>query len=149
MYFSGKITATGHAKPKYSFEAKLQNDWELPGNSGHMHVSIVDNAGTNLFARDTEDKSAPYSDIAFLSDLGRHFLAGLIDGLPDIMPILAPNVNSYKRLVENFWAPVTVSWGELRLRPLVRADRREWDVVRGRNLDQNITLQAGDVVVVP
>lgn len=27
------------------------------------------------------------------------------------MPILAPTVNSYKRLVENFWAPVTVSWG--------------------------------------
>lgn len=29
--------------------------------------------------------------------------------------------------------PVTVSWGELRLRPLVRADRREWDLVRARN----------------
>ncbi|KAK2825739.1 hypothetical protein FQN49_007410 [Arthroderma sp. PD_2] len=27
------------------------------------------------------------------------------------MPILAPTINSYKRLVENFWAPVTVSWG--------------------------------------
>lgn len=83
----------------------------LPGNSGHMHVSIVDKSGTNLFARDSEDKDAAYPDIRFLSDLGRHFLAGLIDGLPDIMPILAPNVNSYKRLVENFWAPVTVSWG--------------------------------------
>jgi len=83
----------------------------LPGNSGHMHVSIVDDAGKNLFARTEEDTNAPWSDIRFLSDLGRHFLAGLIDGLPDIMPILAPNVNSYKRLVENFWAPVTVSWG--------------------------------------
>ncbi|EMD69050.1 hypothetical protein GGP41_004929 [Bipolaris sorokiniana] len=83
----------------------------LPGNSGHMHVSIVDADGKNLFYREEEDKNAPYSDIRYLSDLGRHFLAGLIDGLPDIMPILAPNVNSYKRLVENFWAPVTVSWG--------------------------------------
>jgi glutamine synthetase len=83
----------------------------LPGNSGHMHVSIVDKDKTNLFARETEDKDAKYPDIRFLSDMGRHFLAGLIDGLPDIMPILAPNVNSYKRLVENFWAPVTVSWG--------------------------------------
>ncbi|KAJ4365394.1 hypothetical protein N0V95_000443 [Ascochyta clinopodiicola] len=83
----------------------------LPGNSGHMHVSIVDKAGKNLFARDQEDTNAPYADIRHLSDLGRHFLAGLIEGLPDIMPILAPNVNSYKRLVENFWAPVTVSWG--------------------------------------
>jgi glutamine synthetase len=83
----------------------------LPGNSGHMHVSIVDKEGKNLFARESEDTNSPYPDIRFLSDLGRHFLAGLIDGLPDIMPILAPNVNSYKRLVENFWAPVTVSWG--------------------------------------
>ena len=83
----------------------------LPGNSGHMHVSIVDKKGKNLLARDTPDKDAPYSDIENLSDLGRHFLAGLIDGLPDIMPIVAPTVNSYKRLVENFWAPVTVSWG--------------------------------------
>jgi glutamine synthetase len=83
----------------------------LPGNSGHMHVSIVDSKGANLFYRGEEDPSPPYPDVRYLSDLGRHFLAGLLDGLPDIMPILAPNVNSYKRLVENFWAPVTVSWG--------------------------------------
>jgi glutamine synthetase len=83
----------------------------LPGNSGHMHVSVVDKSGKNLFARETEDKEAAYPDLRFLSDLGRHFLAGVIDGLPDIMPLLAPTVNSYKRLVENFWAPVTVSWG--------------------------------------
>ncbi|KAF2135263.1 uncharacterized protein K452DRAFT_323152 [Aplosporella prunicola CBS 121167] len=83
----------------------------LPGNSGHMHVSLVDSSGKNLLARETEDPNPPYPDLRHLSDLGRHFLAGLLDGLPDIMPILAPTINSYKRLVENFWAPVTVSWG--------------------------------------
>jgi glutamine synthetase len=83
----------------------------LPGNSGHMHISVVDKSGKNLLARDTPDEAAPWKDVAGLSDLGRHFLAGLLDGLPDIMPLLAPTVNSYKRLVENFWAPVTVSWG--------------------------------------
>ncbi|KAF2722178.1 glutamine synthetase/guanido kinase [Polychaeton citri CBS 116435] len=84
----------------------------LPGNSGHMHVSLIDKeSGKNLFARESADPNAPYSDIANLSDIGRHFLAGLLTGLPDIMPILAPTINSYKRLVENFWAPVTVSWG--------------------------------------
>jgi hypothetical protein len=36
VYFSGKITAAGHGGPKYSFETKLQNDWELPGNRGHL-----------------------------------------------------------------------------------------------------------------
>jgi glutamine synthetase len=82
----------------------------LPGNSGHMHVSIVDKSGKNLFYRE-KDENPPYPDLIHLSDMGRHFLAGLIDGLPDIMPIVAPTINSYKRLVENFWAPVTVSWG--------------------------------------
>ncbi|GAO18844.1 hypothetical protein UVI_02059590 [Ustilaginoidea virens] len=83
----------------------------LPGNSGHMHISLVDARGKNLFARDAPDPHAPWPDVAALSDLGRHFLAGLLAGLPDVMPMLAPTVNSYKRLVENFWAPVTVSWG--------------------------------------
>ena len=83
----------------------------LPGNSGHMHVSIVDNSGKNLFYRGSKDENPEYPDLAYLSDMGRHFLAGLLDGLADVMPIVAPTVNSYKRLVENFWAPVTVSWG--------------------------------------
>ena len=83
----------------------------LPGNSGHMHVSVMDNAGKNLFYREVSDPNPPYPDVAKLSDFGRHFLAGVLDGLPDVMPLMAPTINSYKRLVENFWAPVTVSWG--------------------------------------
>lgn len=76
-----------------------------------MHISIVDKSGKNLFCRDSKDPKSKYPDIAHFSDMGRHFLAGLLDGLPDIMPIVAPTVNSYKRLVENVWAPVSVSWG--------------------------------------
>jgi glutamine synthetase len=83
----------------------------LPGNSGHMHISLVDDSGKNLFYRGSEDKNAKWADLRFISDLGRHFLAGILDGLPDVMPVVAPTINSYKRLVENYWAPVTVSWG--------------------------------------
>ena len=84
----------------------------LPGNSGHMHISLTAaHDSTNLLHRSHPDPSPPYPDLTHLSDLGRYFLAGLLDGLPDIMPLLAPTINSYKRLVENFWAPVTVSWG--------------------------------------
>lgn len=74
-------------------------------------VSLVDEDGRNLFARSTPDPNPQYPDLAHLSDLGCYFLAGLLEGLPSIMPLFAPTVNSYKRLVENFWAPVTVSWG--------------------------------------
>ncbi|GAB1200279.1 hypothetical protein APSETT444_009649 [Aspergillus pseudonomiae] len=82
-----------------------------PGSSGHIHVSLCDLDGKNLFARETPDDNAPWPDAVGLSDLGRQFLAGILEALPDIMPLFAPTVNSYKRLVENFWAPVNVSWG--------------------------------------
>lgn len=96
------VTPCFMAKPRQGF----------PGNSGHMHVSLTSlSTGTNLFHRSSPDPNPPYQDLAHVSDLGRHFLAGLLDGLDDILPILAPTINSYKRLVENFWAPVTVSWG--------------------------------------
>lgn len=51
VYFSGKITAAGHAHTKYSFEAKLQNDWELRGNAGHLGYLVevaADESTTNV-----------------------------------------------------------------------------------------------------
>ena len=75
-------------------------------------MSVIDaKTKENLFARTSPDPNPQWQDIKYLSDFGRHFLAGVLDGLPDIMPLFAPTINSYKRLVENFWAPVTVSWG--------------------------------------
>ena len=94
-----------------SFMAKPKQG--LPGNSGHIHVSLLSNDEhkTNLFARAEPDPNPEWEDLRHLSDLGRHFLAGVLEGMPYIMPLFAPTINSYKRLVENFWAPVTVSWG--------------------------------------
>lgn len=86
----------------------------LPGNSGHMHISLIDTASyANVLAASAKNtRGQPkYQELTSLSSLGQHFLAGLLEGLPDIMPLFAPTINSYKRLVENFWAPVTVSWG--------------------------------------
>ena len=90
---------------KYGFIASFMARWSeaLPGCSGHVHLSLEDRYGRNLFS----DESSPYK----MSKTFRHFLAGLIHGVPELLPLLAPTVNSYKRLVEGFWAPTRMNWG--------------------------------------
>lgn len=83
-----------------SFMAKWNA--ELPGCSGHMHVSLW-----------TGDENAFFdaSDPDRMSATSKSFIAGFLEALPDILPMFAPNVNSYKRLVDGFWAPTKPSWG--------------------------------------
>src|SRR5207253_1761914 len=54
-----------------------------------------------------DDEADPHR----LSRTFRSYLAGLVRALPDLLPFFAPTVNSYKRLVEGFWAPTRVTWG--------------------------------------
>jgi len=92
---------------------------DLPGCSGHIHVSIKDKSGKNIFALSPEEiagggrKEAPFKDVQYISQIGEYFLAGVLEGLPDVMPMLCPTINSYKRLVggEEFWAPNLASYG--------------------------------------
>jgi glutamine synthetase len=83
-----------------SFMAKWNKD--LPGCSGHCHQSLWDGE-RNLF----HDESAPHG----MSRLFRSYVAGLLETLPDLLALYAPTVNSYKRLVEGFWAPTKPTWG--------------------------------------
>ncbi|MDB4986874.1 MAG: glutamine synthetase family protein, partial [Myxococcaceae bacterium] len=57
----------------------------------------------NLFA----DAKAPHG----LSQLGRHYLGGLLQGMAELTALYAPTINSYKRYVPGVWAPLTASWG--------------------------------------
>lgn len=76
----------------------------LPGCSGHLHQSLWDLEGkANLF----HDPEAEHQ----MSPLFQQYLAGLMHCLPEILPLYAPTVNSFKRLVEGMWAPTTVTWG--------------------------------------
>lgn len=73
-----------------------------PGSAMHVHQSIVDpETKKNLFAG--EDGKA--------SKLFRNYLAGLQKYTPAAMPILAPNVNSYRRLSRFSNAPINLEWG--------------------------------------
>ncbi|WP_442487032.1 glutamine synthetase family protein [Halomonas litopenaei] len=76
-----------------------------PGSSMHIHQSLIDPAsGRNLFAGEDGQPSR----------LFHHFIGGLQRYLPSAMPLLAPNVNSYRRLLRTETsgsAPINVEWG--------------------------------------
>ena len=67
---------------------------KTPGCSGHIHLSLMDSNGGNLFYDATDPNG--------MSQAFKHFVAGLLYALPDVLPMYAPTVNSYKRLVENY-----------------------------------------------
>jgi len=83
-----------------TFMAKWNS--KLPGSSGHLHQSLW-SGGKNAFydAHAEHTMSATY----------RSYLAGILHCLPEILPMFAPTINSYKRLVDGYWAPTRVSWG--------------------------------------
>jgi glutamine synthetase len=74
----------------------------LPGCGCHLHQSLW-SEGKNLFHDD--------GDPLRMSRTFKSYLAGLMRALPDLLPFFAPTVNSYKRLVEGYWAPTRVTWG--------------------------------------
>ncbi|KAI0306617.1 glutamine synthetase/guanido kinase [Multifurca ochricompacta] len=99
-----------------SFMAKPWGN--LPGCSGHIHVSLRDGDGNNVFAVKSEElrggrEQAAYDELKYISQTAEYFLAGVLNGLPDVMPTLVPTINGYKRLVggEAFWAPNAVTYG--------------------------------------
>jgi glutamine synthetase len=91
---------------KHGIMATFMAKWDenLPGCSGHVHQSLWDkNRSKNLFYDDIEEDK--------MSEIMRQYLAGQLFCLPYILPMIAPTVNSYKRLVEGAWAPTTLTWG--------------------------------------
>jgi glutamine synthetase len=84
-----------------TFMAKWNAD--LPGCGGHIHQSLWNKDQTeNLFFDEADTNK--------MSELHRQYLAGQLYCLPHILPMFAPTINSYKRLVEGAWAPTTITW---------------------------------------
>ncbi len=83
----------------------------INGSGMHTHQSLWKN-GKNAFA-DTND---PYG----LTDLAKKFIAGQLAHAREISAVIAPLVNSYKRLVPGYEAPVYISWARINRSALIR-----------------------------
>ncbi|HEX2676056.1 MAG TPA: glutamine synthetase family protein [Polyangiales bacterium] len=85
-----------------SFMAKWNS--KLPGCSGHCHQSLWTADGKkNLF----DDEKAEHR----MSKVFKSYIAGQLTLMPELLPFFAPTVNSYKRLVDGYWAPTKPTWG--------------------------------------
>lgn len=99
-------TAVKEICARHGLTACFMAKWNaaLPGCSGHIHQSLWDLAGeVNRF----HDPVSPDAASATL----RHYLGGQIALMPELTALHWPTVNSYKRSVENTWAPTTATWG--------------------------------------
>ena len=74
---------------------------EQVGNGMHIHFSLIDDNGDNVFDNGT-DAGSP---------LLRHAVAGCLATMADSMAIFAPNINSYRRMVPGCYAPLAPNWG--------------------------------------
>jgi glutamine synthetase len=99
------LTATFMPKPVFG----------INGSGMHTHMSIFDRQGNNLFF-DAKDEF-------HLSPLAYSFLSGLIAHARALCAIVAPTVNSYKRIVPGYEAPVFVCWAQVNRSALIRIPR--------------------------
>jgi glutamine synthetase len=76
---------------------------EHAGSGLHMHISLLDDDGNNIFAGESKDGD--------FSDSLRHAIGGLAEAMPESMAVFAPNANSYRRYAPGFYAPATPNWG--------------------------------------
>ena len=83
-----------------TFMAKWSKD--LPGQSGHIHLSLKKD-GESVF----HDAAQPHS----MSERMRWFVGGQQKLMPELLAMIAPTVNSYRRLIPGFWAPTDSTCG--------------------------------------
>lgn len=84
-----------------TFMAKWSPDF--PGQSGHIHLSLKNGEAEALFF--------DAGQAGNVSQTMSHFVAGQQKLMPELMAMIAPTINSYRRLIPGFWAPTEASVG--------------------------------------
>jgi len=74
------------------------------GNGAHIHFSFWDRAGKRNVMYDPKDRYG-------ISQLGYHFIAGVLEHLPALLALTCPSYNSYRRLQPHFWSSAYTAWG--------------------------------------
>src|SRR6056297_2824996 len=84
---------------------------KINGSGMHTHISLFED-GENAF----HDEDGQFN----LSEIAQSFIAGILDHAPAIAAVTNPTVNSYKRLVPGYEAPVYVAWSDRNRSALIR-----------------------------
>lgn len=98
-------TAVKEIAYQHGIMATFMAKWneELPGCGGHVHQSLWSKGRAKNLFYDGNDPDK-------MSEIHKQYLAGQLYCLPHILPMYAPTINSYKRLIEGAWAPTTITW---------------------------------------
>ena len=106
----------------------------LPGNGCHIHFSLWDVAGTTNLMWSEQDRY-------HISELGYHFIAGILDHLPALIALTCPSYNSYRRIKPHMWASAFSGWGPDNREAAVRVASPFW----GQEVNSiNFELKASD-----
>jgi glutamine synthetase len=107
---------------------------EQAGNGCHIHWSIWDLDGQTNLLYDPNDRYK-------LSQMGYHFIGGVLAHLPGLLALTAPSFNSYRRLQPHFWSSAYTAWGPDNREAAVRVASGMW----GHEHDSvNLELKASD-----
>ena len=102
------------------------------GSGMHTHQSLLGRDGEPLFY----DKKDKYK----LSRLAYHFMGGQLEHIREMAAVLCPTVNSYKRLVRGYEAPVYICWAQRNRSALIRVPRYS----EGREKSTRLELRCPD-----
>jgi len=99
---------------------------EEAGNGMHAHISLY-NKGKNMFLDDND----PY----YLSQSARYFIGGILEHSRGIAALANPTLNSYKRLIPHFEAPIYIAWDRFNRSSLIRIPAKRNVDIEVRNAD--------------
>jgi glutamine synthetase len=122
--------ATFMPKPFFDENNSSKKKEEADNGSGmHMNISIWQADGKRNLFFDPDDKYVE------LSQFGRYFVGGILDHASSLSAIVAPTINSYKRLIPGFEAPVYMAWARGNRSAVVRVPAVERNSAKSKRVE--------------